>query len=183
MKFERILSDGRLWAVMYDGENVNVLEKVFNLWNDYHWLRDFFTIHLADLSSYFRIVDVDKAVFDTVDDANELECLILDLNPEANLDEVFRPLENLRASEVVLGREKAKGKYRTHDSWLRLYAIRLDSGRYVITGGTIKLTATMQERKHTLEELNRLNQVRDYLIQQGICDYEGFETYTEESNG
>ena len=76
----------------------------------------------------------------------------------------------------------AKGKYHTHASWLRLYAIRLESGRFIITGGAIKLTATMQEREHTLEELNKLNKVRDYLISLSVFDYNGFEDYYEESN-
>lgn len=79
----------------------------------------------------------------------------------------------------ALGREKVKGRYRTHVSWLRLYAIRLESGRYIITGGAIKLTATMREREHTLTELTRLNKVRDYLISLGIFDYKGFEDYNE----
>ncbi len=182
MKFERILNNGRLWAVMYDGDRVNILEKTFSQWNDYEWLRTFFTKYVEDLSSFFHITDIDRAVYDTVDDAYDLECLILDLNPNANLDELFRPLENTRLSEVLLGREKAKGQCRAHASWLRLYAIRLDSGRYIITGGAIKLTATMREREHTLEELNKLNRVRDYLISKGVFDYNGFEDYNEESN-
>lgn len=101
MRFERILDNGRLWAVMYDGESVNVLEKVFTQWNDFEWLRSFFTRHVEDLSSYFHITDIDRAVFDTVDDANELECLILDIDPNANLDELFRPLENTMLSAVI----------------------------------------------------------------------------------
>ena len=28
MRFERILDNGRLWAVMYDGDVVNILERV-----------------------------------------------------------------------------------------------------------------------------------------------------------
>ena len=28
MRFERILENGRLWAVMYEGESVNILERV-----------------------------------------------------------------------------------------------------------------------------------------------------------
>lgn len=40
----------------------------------------------------------------------------------------------------------------------------------------------MQEREHTLEELNNLNRVRDYLISLGVFDYNGFEDYNEESN-
>jgi len=35
MRFERVLENGRLWAVMYDEDNVNILEKVFTQWNDY----------------------------------------------------------------------------------------------------------------------------------------------------
>lgn len=104
----------------------------------------------------------------------------MDIDPNANLDDLFRPLENTRMSEVLLGREKAKGRNQTHASWLRLYAIRLESGRYIITGGAIKLTATMQEREHTLEELKKLNSVREYLISLGIVDYKGFEDYNEE---
>ena len=182
MRFERIIDDGRLWAVMYDGDGVNIMEKVFSQWNDYEWLRSFFYVHFDDLASYFHITDIDRAVFDTVDDANDLECLILDFEPSADLDELFRPLENTRLSEMLLGREKVKGRCATHASWLRLYAIRLDSGRYVITGGAIKLTATMKEREHTLKELIRMNKVRDYLISLGIYDYNGLEDYYDENN-
>ena len=182
MKFERLMSNGCLWAVVYDDEAVNVFDRVFSQWNDYEWLRNFFTRHLKDLSSYFHIVDIDRAVFDTVDDANDLECLILDLDPTANLDELFRPLENARISEMVLGREKVKGRYYSHASWLRLYAIRLEAGYYVITGGAIKLTATMREREHTLIELNRLNQVRDFLIDQGVFDVDSFMSLSNEDN-
>ena len=138
-------------------------------------------MHADDLASYFHITDIDRAIFDTVDDANDLECLILEIDPTANLDELFRPLENTRLSEVLLGREKAKGRHETHSSWLRIYAIRLESGRYIITGGAIKLTASMQEREHTLKELSRLNQVRDYLLSIGVFDYEGFNEYNEDN--
>lgn len=142
---------------------------------------EIFSKNIDDLSSYFHITDIDQAVFDTVDDANELECLIMDMDPDANLDDLFRPLENQRFSEMILGREKAKGFYRSaHTSWLRLYAIRLDSGRYIITGGAIKLTATMQERDHTLEELRKINSVRDFLISHGVFDSDSFNDYCYE---
>lgn len=34
MTFDKILNDGRLWAVRYDGDNDNALQIVFNQWND-----------------------------------------------------------------------------------------------------------------------------------------------------
>ena len=52
--------------------------------------------------------------------------------------------------EMLLSREKAKGKRTSaHASWLRLYAIKLDPNIYLITGGAMKLTPTMQERTHS----------------------------------
>ena len=81
----------------------------------------------------------------------------MDISPEADLSRLFRPLDNNQASDFMLQKEKARLK-RTigHSSWLRLYAIKLTSGVYIITGGAIKLTATMQEREHTRKELVKM---------------------------
>lgn len=45
---------------------------------------------------------------------------------------------------------------------------------YIITGGAIKLTRTMQEREHTLAELNKMEQVRNFLLNGGAIDADGF---------
>ena len=50
---------------------------------------------------------------------------------------------------------------------------------YLITGGAIKLTRTMQEREHTIEELRRLELVRNMLIAEGITDLDGFNEFVE----
>lgn len=47
-------------------------------------------------------------------------------------------------------------------------------GVYLITGGAIKLTYTMEERSHTLIELERMEFVRNHLIDNGVTDLEGF---------
>lgn len=181
MTFDKILDDGRLWAVRYDGDNDNALQIVFNQWNNPEWLWDFFTKNFSDLESFFKITVVDQAIFDTMEDGGELECLILDISPDANLDLLFRPLENSRAAEMTLGKEKARLQNRMgHASWLRLYAIELETGYYIITGGAIKLTRTMQEREHTLRELLKMEQVRNVLIEQGVVDIDGFEDYINE---
>lgn len=182
MTFDKILENNTLWAVRYDGEADNSLRMVFNQWNDPEWLWDFFTENMADLESYFKITDVDQAIYDTMDDSDELECLILDISPDANLDKLFRPLENSRTAELMLGKEKARLWQRAeHASWLRLYAIKLEPGCYIITGGAIKLTRTMQEREHTLKELRKMEQVRNLLIEQGAIDADGFEDYLTET--
>lgn len=175
MIFEDITEDGRLWAVRYEGDSDNILSITFDRWGDPEWLRSFFKANSGDLSSYFRITDLNLAIYDTISEAQELECVILDSIASNELDSLFKPLENLRASEVLLSKEKTKGRnYFGHDSWLRLYAIRFQRNSYLVTGGAIKLTRSMQEREHTLKELQKLEMVRNFLISEGAYDIDGF---------
>ena len=79
---------------------------------------------------------------------------------------------------MLLDKEKAKLKTRgRHSSWLRLYAIRLEKGVFIITGGAIKLTASMAERSHTLQELLKMEKVRNFLLAEGIVDKQSFSDY------
>lgn len=181
MEFDRITDNENLWAVRYDNCIDNVLDTILDQWNDVTWLRAFFKQNIEDLASYFKITDVNEAIYDTIEDSERLQCLIMDISPEADLDRIFRPLENNRTSEMLLGKEKAKLKDTPHHaSWLRLYAIKLEPGIYVITGGAIKLTRTMQEREHTLLELARMEKVRRYLLDNNIADMDSFQDYLTE---
>lgn len=141
----------------------------------------FFKQNIGDLASYFKITDVNQAIYDTIEDSDRLQCLIMDISPDTKLDQIFRPLENSRVSEMLLGREKARLRNtQRHASWLRIYAIKLDPGIYVITGGAIKLTRTMQEREHTLVELARMEKVRNFLLDNNIADMDSFKDYLRE---
>jgi hypothetical protein len=180
MTFDDITGDGRLWAVRNDSEEENELYKLFDRWNDVVWLRAFFKANLNDLISCFRVIDVKDAIVDTIEDSDRLESMILDLSPDANLDRIFRPLSN-HSSETYLEKDKAKiRERRQHASWLRIYAIKLNQGIYIVTGGAIKLTATMQEREHTANELIKIEQTRRFLIENGIVDEDGFADYMKE---
>lgn len=181
MTYDKILDDGRLWSVQYEGDDFNALQMLFDQWEDPMWLRDFFLKNIDDLSSYFKITDVNKAIFDTLEDREKLQCLILDISPDADLDKLFRPLDNNRTQEMLLGKEKARLKNTPrHASWLRIYAIKLEPGIYIVTGGAIKLTATMQEREHTLKELEKMEKVRTHLLEQNIVDADAFVDYLTE---
>lgn len=174
MLFDDITNDGRLWAVRYDDDNENALFESFAQWNDVEWLRNFFTENKEDLESYFKVTDVNEAIFDTIDDSDRLQCLILDLSPDADLEKLFKPLDNRQTAALLLDKEKAR---LNHPSWLRLYAIRLEKGAFIVTGGAIKLTATMAEREHTLKELVKMERVRNYLLSEGIVDKDSFNDY------
>lgn len=79
---------------------------------------------------------------------------------------MFKPLNPGDYRLLEFQKSKAYGTIRK--SWLRIYAIRINAETYIITGGAIKLTRTMQERPHTNDQLKRLTQVRDYLIREGF---------------
>jgi len=51
---------------------------------------------------------------------------------------------------------------------------------FIVTGGAIKLTATMQEREHTLMQLARMEKVRNVLIEADVVDDAGFMEFVNE---
>lgn len=176
MRFEDLLGDERLWAVVYDGDEENVLTQLFSHWTDLDYLYAFFEKNWDDLTAYFDITDINQAVSDTGHDAMSLKAVLLDIRPDANLDMVFRPLDNQRIHEMILSAEKAKGRRRSgHDSWLRIYALKFEPNAYLITGGAIKLTHLMEDREHTRQELLNLEFVRRTLLEEGVVDLEGFK--------
>jgi hypothetical protein len=175
MTFDKITSDGNLWAVRYDGESDNALSTVFDQWTDVLYLRSFFKQNWSDMSAFYKIKELSTAIEDTIEDSDELESLLLSFSSENDLDSLFHPLENFRITEMLLGREKARLKRNVgHSSWLRIYAIKFEQGVYIITGGAIKLILKMEEREHTRIELKKLEKVRQYLLSENIVDEDGF---------
>jgi hypothetical protein len=51
---------------------------------------------------------------------------------------------------------------------IRIYALKLPDDLFLITGGTIKITAKMQDREHTKLELSKFEQTKLYLKDNGI---------------
>ncbi len=54
MTFDKILEDGRLWAVRYEEEKSNCFEMLFSNWYDMSWLKSFFEQNILDLASFFH---------------------------------------------------------------------------------------------------------------------------------
>lgn len=65
---------------------------------------------------------------------------------------------------------KLKNKYKDRRSVLRIYALRITNNFFIITGGAIKFSQTMQEHPDTLFELNKLKDCREFLIEEDYCD-------------
>ncbi len=176
MKFVRIIPrHDHLWAVKSPDEEVDELTLLFRKWNNAEYLLDFFMDNFEDLKRFFRIERLDQAVEDTLEDAEALEELVLDFPYTEHLDELFKPLDVTDTKISELTREKARNWDRDrHTSWLRIYAIRLEPNVYVVTGGAIKLSRTMQEREHTALELEKLNRCKAFLKANGVFDRDSF---------
>ena len=179
MKFEELVS-GKLWAVREDTEHCHVLEEVLDQWNNVIWLDSFFEQNQIDLLSYYGVT-IEDAILHTIEDADRIESALFQLAEDDNLDILFKPLDNNETGNTLLQKDKARIGHRPHhSSWLRIYAIRLSDGAYIITGGAIKLTYTMAEREHTRRQLDQIERVRNYLLSERIVDDESFIEYMAE---
>lgn len=174
MKIVRIIPEiDALLSVHNKDEVDNEFKLLFQKWNDVEYLRNFFKENKSDIG----ILTVNEAVKKTLNDAEILENLLVDV-AEGNekLQTLFKPLSNNEYKLKIYQESKVYGCVR--NSWLRVYAIRIDSDLYVVTGGAIKLTHYMKERKHTEDQLNRITKARDYLKESGFSerDLENLET-------
>lgn len=184
MRFVRLIpGHNHLWAVKSPDEEADELTLLFRKWNNAEYLMDFFIENFEDLKGYFKVERIDQAVEDTLEDAEVLEELILEFPYTNHLDELFRPLDITDTRLSELSRWKARNWERdSHASWLRVYAIRLEPNVYIITGGAIKLSRTMQEREHTARELLKIDRCKRFLRDNGVFDRDSFLDLTIEYN-
>ena len=146
--------------------NLDELARLFDLWNNPLYLSNFFNDNYKDLR-YFGNVSVESAIQKTIETAAKFEQR-LNKASKKNIGKHFMPLNVYDTKLINLSGSKTKC------SWLRLYAIKIDSNRFLITGGAIKLTEKMLERSHTNDELTKLSKVRDFLKESGVYDSDSF---------
>jgi hypothetical protein len=179
-----VVVEEALMAVQYAENEEHEFARIFGQWTDVEYLEDFFERNKTDLQSGYHLtkigyVSIEDAVFQTIDEAENLQEYILEVaekgkhnDTETLHDLVFKPLHRNDAT-IKHQETKAYGLNSTH-SWLRLYAIRLESNMYVISGGAIKLTKTMNERDHTKNELRKLKLLSAYLKKIGFEDADDY---------
>ncbi len=174
-----VVVENSLISVQYDTEVVDELTRLFTLWNDATYLFDFFTEHQNDLThDFWNEITIEEAVERTRNEAKRLEKKLLEVaesgntNAEITLSSIFKPLSKNKI-EKELEKDKLKGDNRP--SWLRIYAIRIDLNLFLITGGAIKLTKTMNDRTHTLVELDKLELVKKYIQENEEDIFEDYE--------
>ena len=163
--------DKNLFAIKYTGQTKDEFSRLFELWQDSEYLERFFETHKKDLKNgLWGTISVEEAIIETFNNAQDFEQNLLELSEQSEndqllgLEKIFNPLNDFQTQIFRLGKSKAKA------TWLRIYALRVNSNIYIITGGAIKLTQKMQDRKHTNVELSKIKSCRKYLIDHGIDD-------------
>jgi hypothetical protein len=164
-----------LYSVAYDNNEME-FKRLFDLWiNDFEYLESFFENNKHDLQSgYFGNITVEEAIERTIDNAVKLRKRFFNIannieGDSINMQQLFRPLHNNEYQLKSLSKEKSKR------DWLRIYAIRISKNTYVIAGGAIKLTSTMNEQdSHLLLELKKLEITKQFLIENGLTDESDF---------
>ncbi|KAA6437082.1 hypothetical protein FEM33_20415 [Dyadobacter flavalbus] len=155
----KIVVPKTLLSAQFFGSEKDELARIFNLWRNVIHLEEFFEENYSDLSAkYYNIHSVEEAVFKTIEQATSFRNLIIqhaNSNNENNLSKLFVPYHN---SSVSLARESSKAK----NSWLRIYAIRLDYNLFIVSGGAIKLTRRM-DRNHLQIEDKKMKILQAYL--------------------
>ncbi len=171
-----------LYSVQYSDEDINEFRKLFTIWTDAEYLESFFESHKIDLQSgFYNDISVEEAVIRTRNEALRLEKQLIrfaqtgKIDRYSTLSSLFKPLYDgvTRIEEY----EKNKVYGDNNRSWLRIYAIRIDSNLFVISGGAIKLTPNMNEREHLKIELEKLEITKRYLQDEENSDLPYFELF------
>jgi len=170
MKIVRIFAE-KLFAFHYDNENENELARLLEQWNDAHWLYGYFQKNGLNT---LEIYDFSEEIFENL---SEMENLLDNIeNDRAKLNELFRPLDDSHSGTGVLIFQK--GKLRNNK--LRLYALKIADDCYVITGGAIKMSQSMQGHRDTAKELQKLTKAKEYLKTNDVFDDDSFYEFLTE---
>ncbi len=183
----KTIIENSLYAVIYNDKQTDEFDYLFNSWQDVEYLFNFFENNKPDLQKdFYDNISVENAVLQTLKDAENLEQILLEKakkgrnNASNNLQTLFKPLNNGENSKFPIpDYQESKVYGSVRKSWLRIYAIRIAKNVYIITGGAIKLTRTMNEREHTKNELEKLKKVKQFLIDEGILDSDDITDFFE----
>jgi len=162
---------GYLYALRYDGEADNELDRLLHQWNNVRYLKLF--------AQKNKIRDIETFVKARLDDIEDMEDTIDEIDQDnKNLKLFFQPLYNEETGLTTLSLQKAKRK----NNKLRFYAIRIDDNLFLITGGAIKMSLEMKDHTLTKKELSKIYHAKAWLQDNGIFDNDSFFEFINEQN-
>jgi hypothetical protein len=177
-----------LLAVQFDGKESDEFSMLFKNWQDVEYLEQFFEDNKQDLQSgFYGNITIEDAVFQTIEEAESMERYIKKVVNRGNSDPnntlhdlVFTPLHK---NDITINHQESKAYGQNNHSWLRMYAIRISTNLYVVSGGAIKLTKKIQDSTHTTDELLKLKITAAYLKEIGLIVKEDYGFIEISSHG
>jgi hypothetical protein len=165
------LEEGYLYAVEYIRDETDILDVLFDQWTDTEYLVNYLDEKSDYLNSgHFTETEIANSVGSIVRDVSSLKRKLAKASKTGKLDQFFKPYTKGIQTRHLEPLKKAYGTMPR--SMLRLYAVCLQDGSYIICGGAIKLTKDVDGDEELQKERARLNRLRDYLKQEGIEDTE-----------
>ncbi|WP_020570449.1 hypothetical protein [Neolewinella persica] len=152
----------------YANSNDNELYKVFRQWQDGEYLSRFFRANKTNLEAYYgKGMTSLRAMERTLDESHKLFKKLIAALSDAEAGN-FSPLSQLFTNVDDSPRFSDYVEQKIKRSWLRLFAVRTDDGLFFITGGAIKLTASLQgdnphDPPQTDKELKKARAVAKYF--------------------
>lgn len=169
-----------LYAMQYEDGEENEFDRLLDEWNDIEKVVNFMDknkIYLSNKEIWGAELNTEDAAKRVRIEAEEMEDLfdILNMNTikgrKPDFDSHFRELNGKYVYELNYIPMKSYGV--ENPSMLRLYAIKLKKNLYIITGGGIKLSDSIQNspglKDHVIKNIDR---TRQFLKANGINDTE-----------
>lgn len=169
-----------LYAIQYEEGEENEFDRLFDEWNDMEKVVKFMEenkIYLSNKEIWGREFNTEDAAKRVRIEAEELEELFDTLyentktGKKPDFDSHFRELNGKYIYEINYIPMKSYGV--ENPSMLRIYAVKLKPNKYIITGGGIKLSDSIQNspglKDHVIHNIDR---TRAFLKANGIDDVE-----------
>lgn len=176
MELVRILHNSSyLMTIRYSGEKKTALDSFHKLFSDVELLRRFLLKWKNNFDQYNRSTLIrphDAAIQSVAAYSDYFSKMIEYANSQdgKSLDRLFERLVKEQDPNLPIAPFKGKP-----NRWLRLFAIRIEGGRYIITGGTLKMNDKYKNFTLTNSELKRQDSVISWLREAGIIDGDSFE--------
>lgn len=181
MEIKRIYED-RLFTIHYSEQTKDELSRLMGLWTNVEYVYSFVKKNYNDLDKWvkknYNKSEIVEYILSQADVLDEM-LTVQNKNEISILIDNFQPLHSYSMSYTEFEQQKNYIREDPKINVLRLYALKIEDC-YLISGGSIKFTKTMNERSHTENELKKLNRCRDYLRQNHVFDDESFYEFYEE---
>lgn len=150
------------------------LHKLSLLWSDPYYLADFYEKNEQYFEvEYWKGITPEKFAEDVIYHSPKIFDELRRKAISNQLDESFEALDpkiDGKQTGEKISRAKAKFGQISSNRAFRIYAIKIDSNCFLITGGAIKITLEMDGAEHTKNELNKINFVYNKAQSEHIFD-------------